>query len=67
MVLGVLYYVVFYGVVLIFIGDYNSLFKVLMGDFFIINMSKKYIFNFFMFGLNFNYEILIKEKYLLCD
>lgn len=74
MVLGVLYYVVFHGSELTFIGDYNSSFVVLFpifkartGDFFTINTSKKYTSNLFTLGSNLNYETLIKEKYLLRD
>lgn len=74
MVLGVLYYVVFHGAVLTFIGDYDSsflvlspIFKALTGDFFTINTSKKYTSNLFTLGSNLNYETLIKEKYSLCD
>ena len=74
MVLGVLYYVVFHGSELTFIGDYNSsivvlfpIFKALTGDFFTINTSKKYTSNLFTSGSNLNYETLIKEKYLLRD
>lgn len=74
MVLGVLYYVVFHGSELTFIGDYNSsfivlfpIFKALTGDFFTINTSKKYTSNLFTLGSNLNYETLIKEKYLLRD
>lgn len=74
MVLGVLYYVVFHGSELTFIGDYNNSFVVLFpifkartGDFFTINTSKKYTSNLFTLGSNLNYETLIKEKYLLRD